>query len=363
MHLGRYTLTTLLAAGSLGLLAAVSAEAQQPLYTVGNLATPARSAAAVDERVITVSDQLLTATVRQLEVELLNGVRVVATQDMPAEVRGLNDLTWRGIIDGNHRITLTRKGRLVAGYFDTDIGPHSILPGQRGVHTLALLDGSLFGDCGNDGNATVPLGSAMDGLGSSYLAPDNTADNSNGANPDDIAILALYTPQARDKVGGQGPIQILIQGAIDLANTAFIDSQSIMRFKRVHTAQANYNDSVDALADIQWLETSTQVSSLRNQFGADLVGLMVGDLPGSLCGQATDVLTSPAGNPDIAYQVTEARCSFDNLVFAHEFGHLVGMNHDPDFGLPASQAIRPWAFGHSDPLGFFRTVMAQGALS
>jgi hypothetical protein len=52
---------------------------------------------------------------------------------------------------------------------------------------------------------------------------------------DDIHLMSLYTPQARDAVGGDSQIQATIQAAVDNANTAFIDSNMVARYVLVHT--------------------------------------------------------------------------------------------------------------------------------
>ncbi len=362
MHPKPHFLPTLLTAAGLTLVAAVPAAAQSPLYQVGDLADPARSAAAVEERNISVRAQRLTASTAEIELELLNGALVIASRDQPAEVRGSNELTWRGLIEGTYRVTLTRNGSLIAGSFDTDIGPHSILPRDRGVHTLALLDQALLGDCGNDGSG--PSGEKSERFSSNLMAPAYSAEPARASSPVEVTILGLYTPQARQRFGSDLPggppvpasmIRIAIQNAIDQANTAFIDSDSGMRFELVHTAEANHDDSGSASADITWMRASAQVSSLRDEHAADLVGLVVGELQPGLCGRASDVLENPYGDPEIAYQVTRVDC-LDSMTYAHEFGHLVGMNHD--LVDDPEDAIFPFAFGHFNAAGGFRTIMA-----
>ena len=347
---------TILIAVSFALLATLPAAAANPLYEVGSLASSARSPAVVEERNITVAPHQITKLTASLELELLNGVRVVATSDQATEVRGESQLTWRGLIDGAYRVTLTRDGSEVAGFFETEIGPHSIMPRGKEGHTLALLDQTLFGDCDTRGSVASPL-SAVPFQGTADLAPD-TKQPAGLNNLVNVTVLALYTPQARQEAGGDAQIRVQIQNAIDQGNSALGDSDSGLRFELVHTALANYSDSGFAQADIDWMESSQQVSNLRVQHEANLVGLVTATL--DFCGLATSVLNNPNGDPAVAYQVTELSCANDNMTFVHELGHLIGMNHDPGQVDPGD-AIFPFAFGHYDTGQFeaFKTIMTR----
>jgi hypothetical protein len=170
-------------------------------------------------------------------------------------------------------------------------------------------------------------------------------------------VLGLYTENAREQAGGPTAIEAKLQSALDIANTSLIDSESRLRYRLVHMDLFEHNDTQRADDDLANLMASNRVATLRDNFGADLVGLMVAILPG-FCGKASDVLTSPKGDPNVAYQVTKANCALGNHAFAHELGHLVGMNHELERGLPPAHALYPWAFAHYDSFVGFQTVMA-----
>ncbi len=344
-------------AASLALLATLPAAANNSLYQVGGLAGTARSAAAVEERNITLAPQVIDKYATQIELELLNGTRVVATSNQAPEEHGQGELTWRGLIDGAYQVTLTRNGSTVAGYFETEIGPHSIMPRGKSNHTLALLDSSLFGGCGTE-IKTSPL-SAGPFQGTRDLAPV-TREPAGLDNQVDVTVLALYTPQARQEAGGDAQVRAVIQQAIAMGNTALINSDSGMRFVLVHTALANHGDTGNSLADLGWLTNSPQVSTLRAQHEANLVGLITAEIEQGSCGRASGVPNSPNGDPSIAYQVTELSCASDDMTFAHELGHLVGMYHEPGEVDP-EDALFPFAFGHYYDNGFsvFKTIMTQ----
>jgi hypothetical protein len=55
---------------------------------------------------------------------------------------------------------------------------------------------------------------------------------------DDIHLMSLHTPQARDAVGGESQIQATTQAAVDNSNAAFIDSKMVARCVLVHSSVA-----------------------------------------------------------------------------------------------------------------------------
>jgi hypothetical protein len=175
-----------------------------------------------------------------------------------------------------------------------------------------------------------------------------------GDPPGRIDVMILYTPQARSAAGGVSQIEAAIQNAVDLANTAFADSDVFTRFNLVHTAQANYNHYGNMYDDLDWLRYDPTVASLRNTHAADLVSLIVES--SYYCGLGY-VMRNPSPSFEAsAFQVT-ARSCIPNHTWAHEHGHNMGMEHDPANGAHPSVASYPWSFGHFVS-GEFRTVMS-----
>ena len=67
----------------------------------------------------------------------------------------------------------------------------------------------------------------------------------------------------------------------------------------------------------------------------------------------TSVSTGFASN---AFNVVDRTCAAGNLSYAHELGHNMGLQHDPNNA--SSSPAYPYAYGYQHPAGAFRTVMA-----
>jgi hypothetical protein len=140
-----------------------------------------------------------------------------------------------------------------------------------------------------------------------------------------------------------------------MANTAFADSGMVARFVLVSTVLASRNDSGDMEADLNWLTSDAGIAAARDVARADMVALIVQS--GQACGIGW-VMRSPASwFASNAFQVTALSCAVGNLSYAHEHGHNMGMEHNPENGASSAQASYPWSFGHYVN-GVFRTVMS-----
>ena len=302
--------------------------------------------AVADARRIEVDASQLSEGRERLGFALLDGSRHEATMS-DLERRGPSDVTWRGWLDraGNHRVVLTLQRSLVTGMVFSPEGVYEIAPIPGGGHRLAKLDQDRFPPCGGDPTFPGSLANPAEEPLPAEADPANQID-----------VLILYTPQARDAAGGVASIQATAQAAVDIANTAFADSGMTARFVLVGTSLAGHNDSGDISSDLSWLRTDAGVAALRNQVQADMVSLLVEDAPGA-CGVGY-VMRSPSSSfASFAFQVTVRDCAVGNLTWAHEHGHNMGMEHNPENGTAPGNASYPWSFGHYVN-GVFRTVMS-----
>ena len=130
----------------------------------------------------------------------------------------------------------------------------------------------------------------------------------------------------------------------------------VAQLNLVHTALANYDDTGNLSADLDWLDSDADVAALRDSYAADMVSLIV-ENGGSGCGIGY-VMRSPGPSFEaFAFQVTDRGCAVGNLTYAHEHGHNMGFEHDPANGPSPTVASYPWSFGHFVN-GSYRTVMS-----
>ncbi len=303
--------------------------------------------AIVEARAIQIDGSQLAAGQETVRFELFKGTRYEVVLS-GLERRGPFDVTWRGWLGpaGGDRVVLTFQDSHVAGMVFSPEGVFEIAPLAGGGHRLARIDQSRFPPCGGD--PTPPGDQSL----SSDAAPAAALDSA-----DQIDVLIAYTPQARTGAGGTAAIRTTAQNAMDMANTAFIDSGMVARFVLVSTMLANRNDSGNISADLSWLTTDPAIAAARDVVRADMVSLLVENGAGA-CGVGWVMRNPGASFASNAFQVTARSCAVGNLSYAHEHGHNMGMEHNPENGVsPSSAASYPWSFGHYVN-GVFRTVMS-----
>ena len=299
----------------------------------------------------------------------LPGKPDVSAQRHSHERRGARNLVWRGKIAGDNqsKVTLTYHEGLLFGRIESGSDIYSIRTGANGRTIIERINSDSFKpEWGHDhathghdrippitGAAPSQSGSSASGTSQSTAAADSTVE---------ITLLSVYTPQARTGAGGTTQIQAQIQAAVDQANTGFINSQMISRFFLAHTAEVAYNDSGNMNADLDWVTADPGVAALRNTYSADMVSLIV-ENGGAYCGIAWVQRNPGSGFAGYAFQATDRGC-LPNSTFAHEHGHNMGMEHNPEnssVGSNPSAAAYDFSFGHWIS-GSFATIMTYSSI-
>ena len=148
-----------------------------------------------------------------------------------------------------------------------------------------------------------------------------------------IDIMVVYTQEAENNWGGVSSTIANITQAVTNMNTSMSGSGiNNVTFRLVHAAKVNYTESGDFSTDLVRLAGNgdgymDNVHSLRDQYGADIVSLIIGS-PASSCGIGylnTNPSAYSAGN---AFNVSLYSCVVGNFTMAHESGHNMGLRHD-----------------------------------
>lgn len=282
----------------------------------------------------------------------LPGDGVIMLQKTGYEYRGDGNALWQGTAPGHAgsaAVFTLHEGKLVAR-IGLDGKVYIIRPGPGNLHTAELVDERAFPEC------DVSAQEQASGGGSSQQA----GSGEEGA-LEYIDLLSVYTRGARDKAGGTSEVEAMIQAAVDNANTAFVASNMTARYRLAHVQQVSYTTAGTTGDDLRWVDSDPEVAALRDQYGADMVSVIV-DTPSS-CGTAWVQRNPGPGFASLAFQATDIDCAVGNLTFAHEHGHNLGMEHNPENsgvgGDPAS-ASYPFSFAHYVD-GSYRTVMSYSA--
>lgn len=277
----------------------------------------------------------------RLTLPLFDGKTVEASVT-ETEHRAADDITWRGKIryakvDGDAIVTY-RKGFYAALIYGPD-AVYEIVP-RGDKHFLVELDQTRFPECGG--------GIKGDEGGVRPTASRNLAGFDSG---DRIDVLVVYTTATKNILGGDAQAQAHAQAAIDAANTAYINSKIRQRLRMVHSQEYLYTETTSASTDLSNLRNDASIATLRNAHNADLVS-EISEVSG-VCGIGY-LMGAATGNQNNAFTVTARSCAVGNLSFAHELGHNMGSQHNPENG---SGPTFPYGFGHYVN-GSYRTVMS-----
>ncbi|HSQ13829.1 MAG TPA: zinc-dependent metalloprotease family protein, partial [Candidatus Deferrimicrobium sp.] len=203
--------------------------------------------------------------------------------------RSADNMVWRGQADDDpsSKVTLTLHNGILLGHIQSGNEIYALRPGRDGRTIIEKIDTDSFNpEWGHDhrthGHDKVPprrAGAADLSATSNTNVPASAA----ATTTTEIVLMSVYTPQARAAAGGLVQIQAQIQAAVDQANTAFINSNMIARYRLAHTAEVAYDDSGNIDSDLNWVTGNAAVASLRNTHSADMVSLIT-ENGGGYCG-------------------------------------------------------------------------------
>lgn len=166
--------------------------------------------------------------------------------------------------------------------------------------------------------------------------------------------MVLYTAEAAQQAGGTAAITSRVTRAISDTNLTLSNSQIDASVRLVHQGEINYSESGVLNTDLLNLQQGraglSSVAQLRQQYGADLVSLWVGNETGTEAGEAFQPGSTATAQPQSGFNVVEAQYAVDDYVFAHEIGHNLGAGHDRSD--PTPRAI-PYAYGKTFYLGHY----------
>jgi hypothetical protein len=181
-----------------------------------------------------------------------------------------------------------------------------------------------------------------------------------------LDVMVVYTAGARQAAGGTAGIQSEIQLAIAELNQSFSNSGVQMQARLAHSAEVAYSDEQAGLSTtLARLRSPSdgyvdQVHSLRNQYGADVVALLVNGpgASGGTVGVGYIMQTVGSYFADYAFSVTEVNfATGPSYALLHEIGHNLGAAHDRDHS--STPGAYPYSYGYqrsSTPR--FRTIMS-----
>lgn len=157
------------------------------------------------------------------------------------------------------------------------------------------------------------------------------------AEPVVIDMVVGYTPRAEWGMGGEEGMLARIAFAETSINHAFADSNIKASVDIVATYKANYYAPADQetapivhglISNPREPRLGAPAAALREQYGADLVSLMIEVPDGASSGQGNLPQPPSTKTDDQAYSVVDYRTVALWYNFGHEVGHNLGLWHD-----------------------------------
>ena len=257
------------------------------------------------------------------------------------EIFALDNFTWRGRLRSGGfvgDVVLTFNKGSVSGLIYSPDAVYEIAPkGDKNI--LIELDQSLFPPCAGEIEGEKAMSQSVTVPAGLYESGDR------------IDVLVFYTAAVRTSAGGDTQAQTIAQQAIAATNTAYINSKIRQRVRLVGAELTALNETGTFGTELSNLRSDASANSRRDQLKADLVDMLTNST--AACGIGY-LMGSLPGNANNGFTVTARTCAVGNLSFAHELGHNMGSQHNPENG---SGPTFPYAFGHYVN-GSFRTVMS-----
>ncbi len=334
-----------------------------PLAALLALAVPIRADVGsrllvIGERIERLPDRAETAFRAQLDLRGLDSAerivlelpgRLASVERSRIEHRAGGDLLWTGRTRLGEEVVLTlRGGRLAGTVFGRERG-YRIYPSGEGGHTLLEVAAGEELDCGG-----APLhGPSAEGAELRARIAASSGSSAEHRTPR-IDLLVVYADASREILGSKRDLLTLVDHFVDLTNVAFHNSEMDIRVRLAHAAEVTVPENIvgDDPATLNWLVESSAIADLRDARGADVVGLVY-EGGNRICGSAAMIYRPGGPTLSRAFFVSQRACGGET--FAHEVGHLLGADHNPEDARAEGRYIYGRAHYHS---GGYRTLMS-----
>ncbi len=160
-----------------------------------------------------------------------------------------------------------------------------------------------------------------------------------GYSPVTMDVLVVYTHSALVNAGSRSALVAMAQNAVNAENGNFTRSQVVHTMRLVHTREVTSFDGSGNLAtDLGVVGSSSEVASLRNLVGADIVALFSYPDNTSTLGIANELLNT-SGDQSTAFSANAWGTA--SGVWPHEVGHNLGCAHNT-----ADTGLYPYSHGY-----------------
>lgn len=282
----------------------------------------------------------------------LPGLGVLSFITKRSELVSSDQWSWNGVLnEGKGEIFLSVTGENTYGTIRYENNMFTIEPLGEGLHALVKIDPSKTPlDEPADWNPSSDSDEKIQKGQNQKEEVQSIQSEQSVTAGETIDIMIVYTPSVAYYTAD---INALVNGCIQSTNDGFYNSGLTTRVNKAYAVQVSYTESGNSQTDVNRLQGTTDgymdnVHTLRNQYGADVVVLLVAYL--DYAGQAFAIGASST----TAFAVVLDYYAIGNYTFAHEVGHLLGARHDND----NNTTPYPYGHGYKYSPAYWRTIMA-----
>jgi hypothetical protein len=291
---------------------------------------------------------------RTVDLNLFADVQLVADLHRVETVASLDSFAWVGEIAGieGSQVTLAVANDAFTATISLPTTTYSVRRASDSSYRIDEIRTSALPD---DAEPDVPGSMTMQSA-----ARVATAGASADAG-DVLDLLLYYTSAVKAAAGGIGPINSLITASIAQVNSVFAASGIPARVRLVAALETEYVESGSTRIDSLVIRNRPDVRAARDQYGADLVSVLVSNDP-QYSGWASYAVSNGVGFPDAAYSAVVYFPSVGYIYsLAHELGHNLGCLHEAgnNGGNDAAGAFT-YSLGYTDRAHGFYDVMSYG---
>lgn len=266
------------------------------------------------------------------------------------ESRGPGDFTWFGAIEGEpeSQIVLTCYRDAAALFLGLPDGSRYALRYVAGdTHMLCKVNPGLRFRCGTTQEPAPRPPTVSDASTRGIVT---------------VRVLMVWPPVVRDLLGGENAAVAAAQGDLDLMNIALENSEVDVRVQLAHGQTIDIDQASTYSVMLQTLTDDSTARDLRNQYEADLVGMLTSEIEAQGLNTIVGLADLPMGSIDDCnhinrcFSVTNYVSANTDRALAHELAHNLGCGHGYGSGTGQYSYSHGYRFEIAGTL--YRTIMA-----
>ncbi len=285
---------------------------------------------------------------------------------------GEGDFSWNGkLLGGNESfLSFSKIGNFISGSL-YGLGQENLKFKKHGDGKFEIFD--------IDSDRTLVCGGCQT-PGNTYNfdpRPGRRAKTWRSGDGNVIDLLVAYTSQSKQKqnLSSENEVEAFIQSALAGSNLVFSNSLVNASLRLVHLVEVKYAETNNPSIDLNRTANKSdgyldELHTLRDQYGADLVTLLISDGDGTIAGVARGMDYPSLDFEDNGFNVVVMdQIDAPSFSLLHEIGHNMGCRHNredamnrgiPDTDSSNNSVFKAFNYGKRWLIGDegYRTIMA-----